>query len=345
MKKYLLNNRLLLTFLLSVICNYIFSQDIPVKKIRNTYKVVYILQRDCQSNNFSFDFFEQIIKDLPHKKRLGVESLTVVRSDNGKTVKYDGRDYNSRDQVFTEGLSKNNCDPDLESWFKCALENYNGPRDYIYVINSSKDSDIQKLKTLTNDYNVYTNPNDIICKINENKKDLRKSKESKTVVILQYQDDNIDPCISIKESLESDYDKKMPEFIDLKPGMKVRAATYPKYRGNYYMFKCTKISDFEYYELTIRTQGIPDIVIDYNIEDNGSINHNGYFLLQRGRQLSCYVSEDYIAKELKQFVSIHPYDFMYENLWDISIRGYVGDDCPDLFGPSNSVSTIQFSCH
>lgn len=150
---------------LILLFNNINAQDISQHKIKCKYDIVYISQRNLNSDFISFNSFEKIITQLTHKRKLGVGDLKVLRTDNGNSRTFSGKEYELKEEIFSEEVSRNDCETIIEDWFYCALGEYNGPSDFVFLLNTSE-SFIEHINFKSMSFDVYKDPNKLVEDIN-----------------------------------------------------------------------------------------------------------------------------------------------------------------------------------
>lgn len=321
-------------------CN-VFSQDVAQNKIRNKYKIVFISQRDYASNPQSINVLKTIVNNLPHKKKIGIESITIMRSDNDKIKDFQGKAIDYNDPIFTDDLLNNQCATEIEQWFTCSMGEYKGLQDFVFVLNTSNNA-LNESK-LFNFYKVYNKTEELINDINEVIKTFnKKGKHNKTIVIMHYQDDKIDPCINLKTIIRNNNTNLTPVFLDLKSGS-FKGHNFV-YGANHFIFKCGMDGCFENYEMILSNENFPDLIISFNSDYSTSNNH---FYKKNGSRIELYLNELLLINEMANYFpkGIDNYEYFYKQLWNISIRGYGGEKCSNVYGPSTMVEQIQFKCH
>lgn len=317
------------------------SQVIP----KRNYNVVFLTQKDYISNYTAATSFKDIADNLPHGKKIGVGSLIITRCDNGKFKIFDGKNYNMQDAIFTEEIKSNNCFGDFNLWLKCALSDYSSSKDYTFILNTSNPT--SKIDTITigsERLKVYYNSADLINDLQSTVKIIRKEKQNKSIIILHFQDNQFDPCLALNEEIKNKNLKV--EFINYSSGVKIRAIT-SDFRKKYYFFKCSNVTEFNSFEFVLMTDKLPDIKMQFSRDVLPTDNNNDYYCILQSGFLCFYISENFINKHIEQNMNIGANidDIHYEDLWSIKIRGFGGTICPNIYGPSNEINKLQFSCH
>lgn len=319
------------------------SQVIP----KRNYNVVFLTQKDYISNYTAATSFKDIVDNLPHGKKIGVGSLIITRCDSGKFKIFDANNYNMQDAIFTEELNANNCYGDFNLWMKCALSNYSASRDYIFALNTSNTtSKVDTVAIGSERIKVYYNSSDLIKDIQSTVKIIRKEKQNKSIIILHFQDNQIDPCLILNEKIKNNNQNLKVEFINYNSGVKVKAIPYEFYK-KYYVFKCSNLTEFDYFEFILMTDKLPDIKMQFSRDVLPTDNNNDYFCIVQNGYLCFYISENFINNSIEQKMALGAnYEVIhYESLWSIKIRGFGGSICPNIYGPSNEINQLQFICH